>query len=117
MIQANELRIGNYINVTHVHFKESEISTIQIDDLVRIITNIPTYDYNPIQITEEWVDKFYLNKINHNNWAFDKYTIYYDGDIFNIVIADKLIIRNIKKIKYVHELQNIYYALIGEELN
>lgn len=36
MIRANELRIGNWINVTHIHFNETEISTIQIDDLVRI---------------------------------------------------------------------------------
>jgi hypothetical protein len=123
MIQPNELRIGNWVNVTHVHFKETEIDTIKIDDLVRIFTNVPTYDYTPIPITEEWLlklgfERTYLSEFRTKYTHKDTHCIGYDLPY----ILDKSdegftwYGRYVKDIKYIHQLQNLYFSLIGEEL-
>ena len=96
MIQSNELRWGNY-------FEWSKIASMGIG--VDVITEQNHYSYNqlrePITLTDEW-----LLKLNcPNNFLekdIDGYFVWFNG----------------KKIylKYVHELQNLYFALKGNEL-
>jgi hypothetical protein len=126
MIPINELRKGNWVNVSHVHFKETEISTIQIDDLVRIFTNIPTYDYNPIPITEEWLLKFGFKNWATNDNCFIKKHIQLELIIFNdktpVAKANNItgfyyfFNKEIQSLTFIHQLQNLYFALTGEEL-
>jgi hypothetical protein len=76
---------------------------------------IKVEEIEPIPLTEEWLLKFgfhldpyknfELNNININRLNF-KLTIFEDDDRYDIPI----------KTKYVHQLQNLYFALTGEEL-
>jgi hypothetical protein len=76
---------------------------------------IKVEEIEPIPLTEEWLLKFgfhldsyknfELNNININRLNF-KLTIFEDDDWYDIPI----------KTKYVHQLQNLYFALTGEEL-
>jgi hypothetical protein len=107
---ANELRIGNYVNVTHTYFNETEIGTIQIDDLVRLVTNIPTYDYEPIPLTEEWLLRFAFTPCKYKQrYVLGKFTYNINSGWF---FGNKKLINQ----KYVHQLQNAIFALTQKEI-
>ena len=68
-----------------------------------------------VKLTEEWLLKFGFNKKDISELPFDE-LIYEKG---NIQINDEMEFYNgifTQKIKYVHQLQNLYFALTGEEL-
>ena len=108
-MKANELRIGNWV-IDIFDIKNPIERQIDLDDLsmFKNYTQHPL-PFNPIPITEEWVSK----------------SIVASKGVFNIALADDDFVNNCYsiryeriyvKIKYVHQLQNLYFALIGEEL-
>ena len=75
-------------------------------------------DVEPIPLTEEWLLKLGFKKTEWDNFnsyrlmiGNNDYTIvlYSDG---NCEVGDIITC----KIEYVHQLQNLYFALTGEEL-
>jgi hypothetical protein len=114
MIDARELRIGNYLQRL-----DGSIFQITIDDLKIIFNWIANKDLLPkgILLTEEWLVKFNFNKF------IDKLII--DNIIHSVSVKyekNGLCLKfegvlNAKGIlKYVHQFQNLYFALTGEEL-
>lgn len=109
MIKANELRIGNLV---HTNFeREKQITDIKPIDFRENYLNL----YDPIPLTEEWLLKF----------GFEKENILSDGTIsfkfnpyfyFNPLKKEGYICIHTPPIKYVHQLQNLYFSLTGEEL-
>ena len=113
-MKATELRLGNLV---YYKIKDSmderlewdEIAHIDWDDL-RILTNFENNsDYKPIPLTEEWLLKFGFDKAVNGWWSSDEIFSYRDG-YFGFGVDRHT------KIQYVHELQNLYFALTGEEL-
>jgi hypothetical protein len=111
-IQAKELRIGNYYNL-HTSGSD-EWGVITPEDIVDL-ANDPLDDYfKPIPLTEEW-----FNKLGFE----DEYCISHKDEYFNLTevkdgycfTADLYHHTGIP-IKYVHQLQNLYFALTGKEL-
>jgi hypothetical protein len=107
-MEANELRIGNYVYTGNLVVK-----SYSADGLYNLTRNIEDDNskITPIPLTEEWLLNFGLSKNNgypykflngfikiRNGFYFYKY---YHLDI---------------ELKYVHQLQNLYFALTGEEL-
>jgi hypothetical protein len=109
-MKASELRIGNYVN-----------------DSIGLITiglngNIKFADaYHPIPLTEEWLLKF--------GFKLDIDSSYHKRDVS--VFLDKRFKTNLYlqsnesnfvwfgyelRVDYVHQLQNLYFALTQEEL-
>ena len=123
MIPANQLRINNLVYYNNQHNEiglvtEIKTSLIPKIDYVGINNRIDIYyqtkHINPIPLTEEWLLKFGFDN-KHNK---DKFTIILKGKLnyekgrtyFNSwTILEK-------QPDYVHELQNLYFALTGEEL-
>ena len=120
-----ELRIGNWYN--SVKFGNSV--QCELVDLYDLCANSegayshPPIDkmFTPIPLTEEWLKKFGFKpyKPGGNGFRLGKMVIYvlplcneveYDSIDFE---ARTNIMTNIK---YVHQLQNLYFALTGEEL-
>ncbi len=121
-MEANELRIGNLI-------KEGKVEQIDnsIDEVYYSGDGYYQSTYccnlNPIPLTEEWLLKFGFEKnfenlieilINKNqSLHFDKtdncMSLY-------IPINHEFIYLVFKHIKYVHQLQNLYFSLTGTEL-
>ena len=122
MIKANELRIGDYahskndgiIKITNI--SEKSVTVLQDNFCNNFCNNIPKNLINPIKINQEWLIKFGFKK---------------KGTSFFIIIGSKLELLNVSnkdfvayfkgstiniKIKYVHQIQNLYFALTGEEL-
>jgi hypothetical protein len=115
-MKAEELRLGNWVNpnlpmqVTCIHkdeilcdFEGNEGDMFEFDPK----------DLNGIPLTEEWFKKFGFQKHHISHAWYDKnYEIRIDKtDSCFLVDCDWYLI-----VKYVHELQNICYALIGHEL-
>jgi hypothetical protein len=103
-MKANELRIGNYILS----------STGEVIKCLMIRQNSDISNLKPIPLTEEWLLKF-----GFEVYEFDHKSNQYGYKNRLIVIRDGLFVEygsNVK-IQYVHQLQNLIYALTGEELN
>jgi len=131
MIQANELRIWN-------RFQDKEGNILTCQGVCKGGKDEPTivwYDVDnglfldideclPIPLTEEWLVKlgfvdmandkkqWSLNKQDCDFWIFYDFTTkhyYYQFENYQLQIDDIII-------SSVHQLQNLYFALTGKEL-
>ncbi|MEW7221957.1 hypothetical protein [Elizabethkingia anophelis] len=108
-----EIRIGNYVYYAGILCKVEELTIggyLQTDGITA-----PLSAFNPVEITEEWILKFGFEH---------KAIIYIKGMVLRLV--DKCLVGGFEdneygiehevKINYVHQLQNLFYALTSEEL-
>lgn len=110
-MEAKELRIGNLIYDKLLKFNDK----IDIISLGRILNNKESFHrYKPIPLTEEWLLKFGFEK----RVGWDD-MIYYSKD----AKAEFQVYENLQgyeydytKLKFVHQLQNLYFALNEEEI-
>ena len=107
-MEAKELRIGNlvYDNLGGI----LKIKGINTDsDLSHL---------KPIPLTEEWLIEFGFEEVS-NEWFLDGFNFHLYLSKTGLVIRGLVIFsKNVSnlKINYVHQLQNLYYALTNEEL-
>ncbi|MFB5624639.1 MAG: hypothetical protein ACE5RP_06995 [Nitrosopumilus sp.] len=113
MIKANELRIGNLV------YSENSIYTIGGGDLLNLHKYYNSYSksYNPILLTEEWLFRLGadVNKqieLNDNKHGSIDFSNFDDPYLVNSEFENF----PLNKIQYVHQLQNLYFALTGQEL-
>ena len=118
-MEVKELRIGNYVKDYYYDTTiEVSIKTlIVIEELTK-----PTSEFQcpivPIPLTEEWLLMFgfKLHKMEFKNRYFIgeefsiDYNIVHKSFYFNIGYEYGV------NMKYIHQLQNLYYALTGQEL-
>lgn len=104
-MKASELRIGNYIQNSH-----GTISN------VGIVMLGGQYDYHPIPLTEEWLLKFGFEKDEDEEGTWYNQIALYEGNKCFNYNASFFEHDNFVSIEYVHQLQNLYYALTGLEL-
>lgn len=130
-MKASELRIGNLIfdlTMSPVQVRGTGTSCIWISE------NGPGTElaFTPIPLTEEWLVKFGFKGINKPNSHYvindpNGYKDTHKISIFltlnsqwQIAFSDELAGYKdyipTTKIEYVHQLQNLYFALTGEEL-
>lgn len=114
-ITANELRIGNYLKNDGVVVK---IDARSIFDIWggNLITRIKKYE--PIHITEDWLLKFgfvlrgfYYHFPNHEIFKLEQYKL---NNAYFLRHGNESL--DSVRINYVHQLQNLYFALTGKEL-
>jgi hypothetical protein len=114
-----ELRIGNLVDLGNRIAKINEIyhRACTVLDLEETQDTIEDYERTkPIPLTEDWLLKF----------GFDKLPIVFEYKRFYLYKQDNSDIwrlnhsgtnAHITTLKYVHQLQNLYFALTNEELN
>ena len=111
-MKPEELRIGNFVEY------EGQIVKWKRTDFV---DNTWVRISKPIQLTEEWLIKFGLKGMHSKkltkgikiaSYGNGEYQIYVATEMHAITTEDLGAIR----IKYVHSLQNLYFALTGKEL-
>jgi len=125
-MKANELRIGNYIKLMF-NYEDYELLQVTSDELVDV--DKKRADYEPIPLTEEWLYKFGFKDIDKSDNDYITYTdsnhdYYLQLDVrrrdgkYTILdnSFDDLRDFSMVDISYVHQLQNIYFVLTGEEL-
>ncbi|AQW96674.1 hypothetical protein BBD31_01625 [Elizabethkingia anophelis] len=121
-MEAKELRIGNYLhdrNGNLCKVIELRQDGIYAPAIGKATTGLPN---KPIELTEEWFLKlgFESNnvsyKINNDKFVFELY--FYDAWNLNYVEKVKFGNDSVELSGYwkIHELQNLYFALTGEEL-
>jgi len=124
-MKANELRIGNlvyYESENDYNKLEKYLCKIDGEDIHKIDRE-ENYanSHKPIPLTEEWLLKFGFEKDGFD-WIiklhYDTELILNFGKYSNAVIqdnedGDSISLHNPK---YVHQLQNLFFALTGKEL-
>ena len=120
-MKASELRIGNWIK--HDMFdKPMQVIGINIDDdrpKVGLKNKLILCggEWKPIPLTEEWLLKFgFKYYVNFNNEYLKKGNIFFFGKKNALCQIGEYNHDCIINITYVHQLQNLYFALTGEEL-
>ena len=114
-MKVTELRIGNY-------FQWIKIASMGIG--VDVITKDNHYTYEdfkePIPLTEEWLKRLGF-EIKKGAWGTSaeirigrvRYVLYQNGNVWSINPTDGYRV----DFKYIHTVQNYYFALTGQELN
>ncbi len=128
-MKVNELRLGNFINIAN----KGNVKLAAFKDLVSVEKAEEGYCIG-IPLTEEWILSFGFERTDRDLWGVVQ-PVYFYMDLDNPFAITKslseyhLILNNYnynsiiaysqtyEYLKYVHQLQNMYYALTGEELN
>jgi len=120
-MNARELRIGNLVIWNGDPEESGLICPIDGEDIDKMErSEAYSKEHSPIQLTEEWLIKF----------GFEKDQFYFMKHPLNIGLFQNEIDVNYcdsedeggefqlfdVNLKYVHQLQNLYFALTGEEL-
>lgn len=111
-MKANELRIGNLVYGVITHRVIKSINEDYYTDTYNNSTLIR--DAKPIPLTEEWLVKFGW-ELTPLNASFKRYNRKSGFMIIEVYDDNKFWAEYIY-VKYVHQLQNLYFALTGEEL-
>ncbi len=126
-MKANELRTGNWVTAIQCDRSKVNQQIEQINSLGDFaVTTHGWSELKAIPITKKWLVKFgfvklfskfdngyEINEMILNN-TYDKGCegwCFYDG---NVACCNNMNYKN--PVKYVHQLQNLYFALTGEEL-
>jgi hypothetical protein len=124
MIQLNELRIGNFIKgpLTLNGVFYPDLAVVEPIDLQLKLEHFMLFKANqdlfesiePIPLSEEWMLKFSDAKEFDLKWELHQYiTVVKRYDKYFLHFSDK---GHLVDVKYVHQLQNLCFALTGEEL-
>lgn len=112
-MKATELRIGNWANNGE---KDYVIDRSSMQDIINFSEEDFTTDWKPIPLTGEWLERFGFfkdgeywyrrpAKIPPIYWVNSK-------PLYGINLGSP----SLGMFSYVHQLQNLYFALTGEEL-
>jgi hypothetical protein len=141
-MKANELRLGNWVD--NGGGDNYIIDTSWMMDIMNEAqVNNGMAEVKPIPLTEEWLDKFrdkdedvieWTSPFHSYRYCFDNSKVYILKNYFDVVINDDgvfFILQGLDdnserstgyydtadvKLEYVHQLQNLYFALTGNEL-
>jgi len=132
-MQSNELRIGNYVTLIDDNEPDEVVILLTIDEIDGCYYNSMPFQgtlYNqidncwcffkiihPTPLTVDWLKNFGFKrrKVQHKHHWENKIVIieFSDGEFMTYTGHD---IRHTPLLKYVHELQNLHYALTHTEL-
>ena len=118
-MKNKKFRIGNLIYAYSLNDKKQ--TDLRIAEIKSIGETWIEYDYQgefnhcsskPIPLTEEWLEKFGLKKLIPQGSIFQLREFH----VQNFGPLGFYECRNHVKIEYIHQLQNLYFALTWEEL-
>ena len=112
-MKASELRIGNLVYesvLSKISRKKTGVKICELNSLkIHHVESFPESEYySPIPLTEEWLMKFGFEKAYETCYQYKDF-----------ILNDKFIMMDIDitiQLKHVNQLQNLYFALTGEEL-
>lgn len=128
-MKANELRIGNYVNVpieaqcpfridSFEYLSERFIKVAMEIQINGIEVHPLTWyggDLQPIPLTDEWLINLGAFEFD-NQFIFDRFRIKYRPDYKFYYVLCRETNAYITKVEFVHEWQNVVFALNNQEL-
>ena len=123
IMKANELRLGNYVEYQVENY---QLASIHSDNTIRLKCDDETHknyshgsigcyglrELKPIPLTEEWLIKFGFECVDtsddHHYYLDSKHGFSLNRSFQHLDCEYDL--------EYVHQLQNLFFALTGEEL-
>ena len=131
-MKAQELRLGNLIEYKIKDELDERkewwaANKLDILDLTWLYSNPEDTNFRPIKLTEEWLLKFGFKKDKNGIFYIDLFTHYlelmYSMECYYPVYIQKSAMSSeneqrigLINLEFVHELQNLYFVLTGEEL-
>ena len=126
-LKAKDLRIGNFVTHNYFPTEPKAVTGFKAEKSTELIfINDPSFDVinieqvKPIPLTEEWLLKLGFDKLISKSKGFKSDSYTYTGKCCFIVNFDgKRLWTNFwqgTEYEYVHQLQNLFYALTGTEL-
>lgn len=131
-MKNTELRIGNIINCFGIKMVVGINTTITIQEktskgnYVNEKVSLQSLNLEPISLTEEWLLKFGFNTdynkgyigidVNNSDFVLTEPKVMHSQQEDYAYQFNTGYLSRYKKFKYVHELQNFFYAITGEEL-
>ena len=112
-MEAKQLRLGNYY--IDIDDKLTELSGYELYQMtIKENTDIlGETEFRPIPLTEDWLLKFGAdNSLYMRYLDFGYFDIYKLNDVWYVEKEGVTLC----ELKYVHQLQNLYFALTREEL-
>jgi hypothetical protein len=113
ILEVKELRVGNYVDFEYGEPNEKtfgfETIIEEAEELVAIEEGI--MKCRPIKLNEEWLLKFGFESYYKDKSEFQNKNLY--------LVRESVFWRSWKHeviIQYVHQLQNLYFALTNKEL-
>jgi len=105
---ANELRLGNIV------YESGKPVILDVDKLISVLTG-QVEAFAPIPLTKEWLCGANYNEREHefsypdlSQWALDPE--------YKEIVFNGGYIATSAPVAYVHQLQNFYFIMTGEEL-
>jgi len=119
-MKSSELRIGNKVLIGGSLKEEAIVLSIS-NKLIGYETESRKGECNidwikPILLTNEWLLRFRFKQTKEDsnvNWFTKNGLDIVIGEV-NFIVFDHLVL---KHFKYVHQFQNLYFSVIGKELN
>ncbi len=109
-MKANELRIGNWVSTIYgMEFQVYPMAFKQMptDEKHNLILNT----WKPIPLTEKWMLELGFEDGEEGHYYINKFIINIYGEVYWGDSEEWL-----GELQYVHQLQNLYFAITGEEL-
>lgn len=133
MLQAKDIRIGNLVNWKGTpcliegiqRMADADVEPARTGYTVDLLHNgeiIQTpwvEDIEPIPITSEWLERMGFkdggpHDGGEHSWRIPDFEFGYDGRSFYFYDGNNCV--QVSDSSFVHQLQNLYHALTGEEL-
>lgn len=127
-MDARELRIGNWIHDPIYNKTDFQIEMFLGRDYFQPLCVDPDEELTlqlseckPIKLTEEWLFKFGFEKAERNYYTKQfnsdkRIMIKMHEERSHVMLRSDDLSLGIYGLDYVHKLQNLYFALTGEEL-
>jgi hypothetical protein len=129
MIDAKELRIGNIVLESNSYTPGPndfyEINVASINDIDKVVRDDQGNGYSyealyPINLNETWLLTFGFNKSDQKGlqsfYILDNVCIGLYDNAADFGFTEEGVFNNFAAVYYVHELQNLYWAVTRSEL-
>jgi len=118
-MKAKHYRVGNFIKFGELRHRVThhDIRNLYESEL---INKVPSSSYSDIPLTEDWLLKIGFEKINHIH-GYSFYSLSKSKknkchiDIYDT--KTKCMGYSVNHCEYVHQLQNLFFAITGTELS